>query len=520
MNAVLYARVSTEKQADKDLSLPAQLQAMRDYARQHGWTVLEEFIEPGASAKTTERPALQRLLTKIKDTDTKVGVVLVHKIDRLARNVYDHAMIRALLKQRDIRLASVVENVDDSVSGQLVENIMASIAQFYSANLADEVRKGMRQKVLKGGWPHQPPRGYVVSRSGTARESVIEIHPREGPLMRRAFELYATGAYSLKALARRLAADGLTAGSGRPLANSYLRRMLVNPFYAGRLQWSELDVPGKHEPLVTNAVFEQVRAAIDARYRNPGVKGSVEGFPLRGVGVCSTCRGRMTAERHGRWGYYRCGRNAFKSLSCRAKFCNSKRAHEDLERLCQQIRLTRTTTEAIMKAAQQRIDERAKSVATKRRRFDEEQAGLLHKEMDLTAAFTSDDAPPQVYKARMDQIRARRTTIDKEIAKLTTDPARLSARVASTLQIANSMWDLYDSLSDSKRTELVRHVFRTIVISAEGIVGFTLNPPFDGLVSAAKNDPRKLSAHNREAMAEILIKASIGEASVNALHRT
>src|SRR6266699_1178420 len=130
MNCVLYARVSTDKQAEKDLSIPAQLQLMRDYARQHEWTIIEEFVEPGASAKTADRPILQRLLSRLRDGDSKIQVVLVHKIDRLARSVYDHAVIKALLTANEVRLASVVENVDDSVSGQLVENIMASLAQF------------------------------------------------------------------------------------------------------------------------------------------------------------------------------------------------------------------------------------------------------------------------------------------------------------------------------------------------------------------------------------------------------
>ncbi|MFA5897641.1 MAG: recombinase family protein [Hyphomicrobium sp.] len=508
MNAVLYARVSTEKQADKDLSIPAQLQAMRDYASHRSWTVVEEFIEPGASAKTTERPALQRLLIAIKDSNLEVGVVLVHKIDRLARNVYDHAMLRALFTQRDVRLASVVENMDDSVSGQLVENIMASIAQFYSANLADEVRKGMRQKVLTGGWPHQAPRGYVVSRIGTGRESVIEIHPREGALMRGAFELYATGAYSLKALARRLATDGLTARNGRPFAVSYLNRLLTNPFYTGRLQWGDLNVQGKHQPLVTSAVFEQVQKTMEQRHRNPGVKGSVEGFPLRGVGICSSCRGRMTAERHSRWGYYRCGRNAFKSQACRAKFCNAERAHLDLERLCQQIRLSRPIIDSIMKAAQRLIDSRAKAIGPARLASDREDASVLREEMALTDAFTADDVPPHVYKAKMEQLRARRTAANKVMVRATVDPAELAARVGRTLHIANSMWDLYDSLSDPKRAELIRQVFRTIVLSADGIIGFTLKPPFDTLISAAKNDPRKLSGRASAAVAEALVNAA------------
>src|SRR3989304_2624617 len=103
MNGVLYARVSTDKQAEKDLSIPAQLQAMRDYARQHDWSVVEEFLEAGASAKNTDRPALQKLLSLVREAESKIDVVLVHKIDRLARNVYDHATIKALLKQQNVR---------------------------------------------------------------------------------------------------------------------------------------------------------------------------------------------------------------------------------------------------------------------------------------------------------------------------------------------------------------------------------------------------------------------------------
>jgi DNA invertase Pin-like site-specific DNA recombinase len=236
MNCILYARVSTDKQAEKDLSMPAQLQLMRDYARQHDWTVVEEFLEPGASAITAQRPELQRLLARVKDGEPKVDVVVVHKLDRMARNIEDHVAIRASLKRADVRLASVAENVDESVSGQLVENIMASIAQFYSANLGEEARKGMRQKVLKGGWPHKPPRGYVTVRNEDGRGSRLELHRRDSALMRSAFELYATGHYSVKALAQRLANDGLTAKSGRPVAMSYLRRLLANPFYAGRIR--------------------------------------------------------------------------------------------------------------------------------------------------------------------------------------------------------------------------------------------------------------------------------------------
>jgi site-specific DNA recombinase len=278
MNCVVYARVSTDKQAEKELSIPAQLQAMREYAKQRAWVIVEEFVEPGASAKTSDRPALQRLLGRVQRSDTRIDVVLVHKIDRLARNVYDHATMRALFKQHDVRLASVVENVDDSTSGQLIENIMASLAQFYSANLSEEVKKGMRQKVLRGGWPHKPPRGFMLEKRSDGVGNRVAIHPKHGPLMRRAFELYSSGLYSIRSVAVLLAREGLLARHGGPIPQAHLRRLLTNSFYAGRVRWHDMECPSQHPALVSQLVFDKVQEVLRQRYRNPGAKGRFAAF--------------------------------------------------------------------------------------------------------------------------------------------------------------------------------------------------------------------------------------------------
>src|SRR4051812_40376402 len=104
MTCVFYARVSTDRQADRDLSIPAQIQAMTEYATRQGWMVLEQFVEAGASGRTAAgRPVLSQLLSRCRK-QPKVDVVLVHKIDRVARNVFDHATIRSFLQQRSIRL--------------------------------------------------------------------------------------------------------------------------------------------------------------------------------------------------------------------------------------------------------------------------------------------------------------------------------------------------------------------------------------------------------------------------------
>jgi DNA invertase Pin-like site-specific DNA recombinase len=484
MNAVLYARVSTDKQAEKDLSIPAQLQLMRDYARQHDWIVVEEFLEPGASAKTAERPALQRLLARCRHKGDHLDVVLVHKIDRLARSVYDHATIRALLKQHGIRLASVVENIEDTVSGQLVENIMASIAQFYSANLSEEVKKGMRQKVLNGGWNHRPPRGYVIVQKGG--NNIIDVHPTDGPLMRRAFELYSTGWYSIKGLAKRLAEEGLRSKSDGPVPQSHLRNLLASSFYAGTVHWHDLERPGAHPALVSRELFERVQGVLGGHSRDRRITSTIPGFPLRGIAVCASCRGRMTAERHGRFGYYRCSRQTFRRELCGARFCNADRAHASLEGICRGLRLSKERVQEISEAAESLIIERTARAQQRLEHRDQADAAVRQTEMQLTTAFTSGDLAPNDYKARIAELRAKRTALGAEPPAVLSD--RLAASVTETLQLASSFLDLYRPLSDRKKQQMVHALFKAVVLDHEGITGYALNPPFDQLMGGSEQE--------------------------------
>jgi DNA invertase Pin-like site-specific DNA recombinase len=494
MNCILYARVSTDRQAEKDLSIPAQLGAMRAFAHQRNWLVSEEFVEPGASAKTAERPALQALLARVRDPKLQTDVVLVHKIDRLARNVYDHATIKALLTQRRIQLASVVENVDDSVPGQLVENIMASIAQFYSANLSEEVKKGMRQKVLRGGWPHLPPRGYVSVRDADGCGSHVEVHPRLGPLVSCAFELYATGHYGLRALALRLCDDGLASRSGRPIPISQVRRLLANPFYAGRVVWRGVDIRGAHPPLAAPELFERVQELLKSRRRDVGRQGSVRGFVLRGVATCAQCRGRMTAEQHGKWRYYRCSRQSYSRQRCSARFCRADVAHADLERVCNAVMLNRSVTEAIRQQTEQLIAGRGAQRESQADTLKQDLAKLGQREVALTEAFSAGTLSPTEYRRRVLALRERR----RELERLTRQPPipdeQLRARIKSILDVATSLWDLYQPLDDERRNRLLTLVFRLIVIGPEGILGYTLNRPFDELRKSPKDAARLVAS--------------------------
>lgn len=145
MNALIYLRVSTKEQAEKGdasegYSIPAQREACFRYVSDKGWNVADEFIDAGESARSADRPNLKAMLRRIALGD--VSVIVVHKIDRLARNIEDHVAIRAALRKNGVQLASVTENIEETASGRLVEGIHALMAEFYSAPRGADHRSG------------------------------------------------------------------------------------------------------------------------------------------------------------------------------------------------------------------------------------------------------------------------------------------------------------------------------------------------------------------------------------------
>ena len=503
MNCVVYARVSTDKQAEKELSIPAQLQAMREHARRQKWTVIAEYVEPGASAKTAARPVLQEMLARIRSSESQIAVVLVHKIDRLARNVHDHAVIKALLSQRRVRLASVVENTDESVSGQLVENVLAAVAQFFSGNLGEETKKGMRMLVERGGWPHRPPRGYRLV-PGTDGRSEIQIDEQEAPAVRDAFKKYSSGRASLTDIRIQLAEQGFRAANGSAISLASAQRLLTNPFYAGRVRWHGAEHQGRQPALVSEQLFRKVQDVIRRRHRDSGEKGKLH-FRLRGLAICAECGRRMTAERHGRFAYYRCIRNAACGRECRAPFSNITPIHTQVGELCHRFELPPELRHRIETAVDRLVQERADGHASERKRLTAQRSVLQCKERQLTDAFVSDVLSLDAYRASLSRLRTRLLAADEALARPDAEPERMKQSAAEVLRVAASVGRLHDQLRGKAKADLLRLVFNSLVLDGPHLAGWTLRPPFDQLLNPPDNSDRSQfeDAHVRAAISSI-----------------
>lgn len=216
---VIYLRVSTEEQAQRDFteegfSLPAQREACQQHIRDQHWTLVDEYVDrDSASKRSSDRPQFKAMLARIFEQGD-VDVVVVHKLDRFARDAAHHLAVRAALRQKGVRLVSVQEQLEETASGRLVgvTGIHALMAEFYSANLSAEVKKGMKQKVEMGGWTHRAPLGYMNVRewAGGRRVSYVTPDPDRANLIRLAFNLYSSGDYTLETLLEELRSQGLT----------------------------------------------------------------------------------------------------------------------------------------------------------------------------------------------------------------------------------------------------------------------------------------------------------------------
>lgn len=334
MNYLIYGRVSTTRQAERELSIPAQVKACQKYGMDHNWNLLPDGIyeEKGESARTTDRPQLQRMIQRAK-TDNKVDVILMHKLDRMCRNVADYAAIKMMLKKHDVRLISVVEQFDESFSGELVENIMSSIAQWTSQNISWEVKKGLKEAVERGRFPGYAPIGYTNDRK---TKSLIVDNLR-APYVKLAFELYATGKFSYYTLGDELAKRGLKSKYNKRISKKGVERMLQNTIYYGLIKTRSATCQANFPPLITKKAFDDVQEII-AQHNHFADRSRKHTYPLTGFMRCGYCGSTLSGQVKKGHLYYNCSHMRDKQCPER-KYIRSEQIESQVETYLSRVQL-------------------------------------------------------------------------------------------------------------------------------------------------------------------------------------
>ncbi len=406
MYAVIYCRVSSKEQVD-NFSLPTQEAACKEFCERHDWKVDRVFVERGESAKTADRTEFQRLLEYCRANKSLIDYVVVYNLSRFARNQYDHHVVRSLLHSLGITLRSVTEPIDDGVTGQLMEGIMAAFHEFDNALRRERAIAGMRAAVEAGKWCWGPPTGYdMVDGVLTPNDDAAKV--------RRAFELVA-GGYSI-ADAYREARD-----MGLEMNRSGFYGMLRRSAYAGWVESKSqgIKAPGTHEPIVDQGVFDRVQLKLSGeatvyQLDNPD-------FPLRRFVRCGNCDRVYTAGwskgRNKRYGYYRC-------VKCSRTSVRGAVLEEQFAELLLRVQPSPEYLAMFRRAVTDRLNQRereAREIARKGRARVEE---IDQRRERLVEAYVYDRAiDRQVYESQLDKLNeqlalARLRAVDAEIEQI------------------------------------------------------------------------------------------------------
>lgn len=306
--AVLYTRVSTKEQVDEGNSLVTQERSSNEYALKNNFEVVRTFVEKGESAKTADRTELRKLLEFCAQKKNKISAVIVYKIDRLSRNTDDYSQLRLLLKRYDVEIKSTTEYFENTPAGRFMENIISNVAQFDNDVRAERCSNGMRDATREGRYVWMAPMGY----SNVRVADKATIAPNDmAPLVRKAFELTATGAYTTDELWKSLSKEGLHKKNGTPVVKSYFYQMLRNELYAGWINKFGERHKGTFEPIVDEELFLQAQRVLKNKgHKTTQYKKDNADFPLRRFvfnpsGIKLT--GSWSKGRGGKYAFYRFG---------------------------------------------------------------------------------------------------------------------------------------------------------------------------------------------------------------------
>ncbi|MGF7184097.1 DNA invertase Pin-like site-specific DNA recombinase [Desulfitispora alkaliphila] len=304
--AVLYGRVSTEEQASKENSIPAQIHAIKKFALDNGIEVIDEYLDEGKSARTTDRPQFQKMISAAKKKEKEFSIILVHKTDRFARNRSDSVIYKSLLKREcGVDVISVAENFDDSPTGKLLEGMMEVIAEFHSSNLAQEVIKGMSQKASTGVYVGRTPYGYIHNET----TKKLEINVEEAKVVKMIFEMYSKGD-SFATIKKTLNLTDTFTRQGKLWDSSSIKRIIKNPVYIGKYIWNKkskskivnndqddwIVLDNAHEPIITTELFDKAHAVLKSKQTmvGPSMKSR---YLLSSIIKCGHCGHNMIGEK-------------------------------------------------------------------------------------------------------------------------------------------------------------------------------------------------------------------------------
>ena len=464
--AALYARVSSERQ-DVDLSVSAQLRALRDHAEKNGYVVVREYVDEAESGRVADRPQFRRMIDEGSKPDAPFEVILVWKFSRFTRKREHAVAFKSQLRRKGIRVVSITEHADDTPTGKLMEAIIESVDDFYSENLAQDVIRGMREAASRGFWvASTAPYGYVRVhvQDGPKKRPKLELDPDRASVVRRMFRMAESGR-SVLDITKNLNDEGVATATGKPWTKTMVHYVLTNETYTGTLVWGTnasdgvppVRVEDAFPAIVSKQEFRRVAALMRSRApKKVHPRRAASSYLLSGMVKCRRCRSALTGQqaKSGKFAYYVCQSLMKRGKgSCKTPRLNSKR----FERLIVDEIRDNILTEGNIRDLVKMVDEEMDGVAHEQRKklesIESELAEVkrwldrLYRAIETTDLDISDVAP------RIREHRERERKLQDTAREVEATLAERRVKLDNVETITAFALDMGTFLKESELTE-------------------------------------------------------------------
>jgi site-specific DNA recombinase len=472
MNSVLYARVSSKEQSE-GYSIDAQIDLIRDYAARQNIRILKEFHEI-ESAKVAGRPLFNQMLEFVHSK--KIEAILVEKTDRIYRNFKD--LVNVEEASIEVHLVKENEIISESSSSHknLIHGIKVVMAKFFIDNLKEETKKGMRKKASQGGIPFLAPVGYLN------KDGSVFVDDERADLVKKAFQLYSEGNYSLVSLKEELTRLGLRTKKGTVITKHGLERTLKNPFYYGSFKWSGEIWKGTHEPLISKELFDSVQAKLSNKYKS---KPQSRWFAFRGILKCGYCGCSITPERiKNKYVYYTCTRG---KRPCKQDYVKEQDIDKLFSEALGKFRIDESVSKWITQALKESHQDEEKAIEIDLKRLQAEYTRnetSIHRIYDDRLNNVIDES---FFKLKFKEMTERQSQISIQLAHLRSRNLSYIEEGAKFLELVKDIKNQYDAADMEQKSKILK----ALVLNCEikGLTAtFRWNKPFDILYDMGQKE--------------------------------
>ena len=495
--AALYARVSSDRQ-DVDLSVAAQMRALRDYARKNGYLVAREYVDEAESGRIADRPEFRKMIDAASKTDAPFREILVWKFSRFTRKREHAVAFKSMLRRKGVRVVSITEQADDTPTGKLLEGIIESVDEFYSENLAQEVTRGMREAASRGFWvASRTPYGYnrVMVQDGAKKRPTLEPDPDASQIVKRIFDMAEAGTGMLK-VAQALNDGGIASPAGKLWSKNGIHFILRNEVYTGALVWGT-NGKSKDEPVRVEKAFPSIVSKTRFRLVNrlmrsrapkvahPRRVGST--YLLSGLVKCKACNRALSGQdaKSGQFSYYVCqsimkhGKDA-----CETPRLNARRFEELVVGKIRSNVLTDSNIRALVKVVDEQMDG---VVAEQRKRLEtiEEELKDVKRILGRIWHFieTADNVEMTDASDRIREHRDRQERLEDLAAEARAILSQRREVLDDVEPIAAYAQEMSDFLKESeltgRRAFIETFVKEIVVMPGDALVRYTIPMPDD-----------------------------------------